>query len=160
MFDSDINLAGCAVFIRGNGEISDAKTQIIIEGSRLKSGYIAVMGNGTNTFWGTDVQIYNSTVTGKYAAVYQPQSDSLTRITNSTLEADTTIVMKGGDLEVIDCKIIGNGPHADPVYSQSGFNETGDAILVDCSYNAKINVSISVDTDAHDLLGVDCTDTG
>ncbi len=144
VFDSEINMAGCAVFIRGNGEASEAKTQIIIEDSKLNSGYVAVMGNGSSEFWGTDVQIYNSTVTGKYAAVYQPQSDSLTRVTNgSILEADTAIVMKGGNLEIIDSKVIGTGPKADPQYSQSGFVETGDAILIDCSYNVKIGVSVT-----------------
>ena len=144
VFDSKIDMAGCAVFIRGNGEVSEAKTQIIIEDSELNSGYVAIMGNGNNPCWGTDVQIYHSVVTGKYAAVYQPQTKSLTRVTNgSTLTGNTAIVMKGGDLEIIDSTVHGIGEAKEPAYSQSGFEETGDAILIDCSYNVKINVSIS-----------------
>ena len=144
VFDSKIDMAGCAVFIRGNGEVSEAKTQIIIEDSELNSGYVAIMGNGNNPCWGTDVQIYHSVVTGKYAAVYQPQTKSLTRVTNgSTLTGNTAIVMKGGDLEIIDSTVHGIGEAKEPAYSQSGFEETGDAILIDCSYNAKINVSIT-----------------
>ena len=144
VFDSKIDMAGCAVFIRGNGEVSEAKTQIIIEDSELNSGYVAIMGNGNNPCWGTDVQIYHSVVTGKYAAVYQPQIKSLTRVTNgSTLTGNTAIVMKGGDLEIIDSTVHGIGEAKEPAYSQSGFEETGDAILIDCSYNVKINVSIS-----------------
>jgi hypothetical protein len=144
VFDSKIDMAGCAVFIRGNGEVSEAKTQIIIEDSELNSGYVAIMGNGNNPCWGTDVQIYHSVVTGKYAAVYQPQIKSLTRVTNgSTLTGNTAIVMKGGDLEIIDSTVHSIGEAKEPAYSQSGFEETGDAILIDCSYNVKINVSIS-----------------
>lgn len=144
VFDSKIDMAGCAVFIRGNGEVSEAKTQIIIEDSELNSGYVAIMGNGNNPCWGTDVQIYHSVVTGKYAAVYQPQIKSLTRVTNgSTLTGNTAIVMKGGDLEIIDSTVHGIGEAKEPAYSQSGFEETGDAVLIDCSYNVKINVSIS-----------------
>ena len=144
VFDSKIDMAGCAVFIRGNGEVSEAKTQIIIEDSELNSGYVAIMGNGNNPCWGTDVQIYHSVVTGKYAAVYQPQTKSLTRVTNgSTLTGNTAIVMKGGDLEISDSTVHGIGEAKEPAYSQSGFEETGDAILIDCSYNVKINVSIS-----------------
>ena len=144
VFDSKIDMAGCAVFIRGNGEVSEAKTQIIIEDSELNSGYVAIMGNGNNPCWGTDVQIYHSVVTGKYAAVYQPQIKSLTRVTNgSTLTGNTAIVMKGGDLEIIDSTVHGIGEAKEPAYSQSGFDETGDAVMIDCSYNAKINVSIT-----------------
>lgn len=144
VFDSKIDMAGCAVFIRGNGEVSEAKTQIIIEDSELNSGYVAIMGNGNNPCWGTDVQIYHSVVTGKYAAVYQPQIKSLTRVTNgSTLTGNTAIVMKGGDLEIIDSTVHGVGEAKEPAYSQSGFDETGDAVMIDCSYNAKINVSIT-----------------
>ena len=148
VFDSKIDMAGCAVFIRGNGEVSEAKTQIIIEDSELNSGYVAIMGNGNNPCWGTDVQIYHSVVTGKYAAVYQPQIKSLTRVTNgSTLTGNTAIVMKGGDLEIIDSTVHGIGEAKEPAYSQSGFEETGDAILIDCSYNAKINVNVSGNSD-------------
>ena len=144
VFDSKIDMAGCAVFIRGNGEVSEAKTQIIIEDSELNSGYVAIMGNGNNPCWGTDVQIYHSTVTGRYAAVYQPQINSLTRVINgSILTGNTAIVMKGGDLEIVGSTVHGTGDAKEPAFSQSGFEETGDAVLVDCSYNVKVSVMIS-----------------
>ena len=144
VFDSKIDMAGCAVFIRGNGDASEAKTQIIIEDSELNSGYVAIMGNGNNPCWGTDVQIYHSTVTGRYAAVYQPQINSLTRVINgSILTGNTAIVMKGGDLEIVGSTVHGTGDAKEPAFSQSGFEETGDAVLVDCSYNVKVSVMIS-----------------
>ena len=144
VFDSKIDMAGCAVFIRGNGDASEAKTQIIIEYSELNSGYVAIMGNGNNPCWGTDVQIYHSTVTGRYAAVYQPQINSLTRVINgSILTGNTAIVMKGGDLEIVGSTVHGTGDAKEPAFSQSGFEETGDAVLVDCSYNVKVSVMIS-----------------
>lgn len=142
LFDCNVDVNGCAVFIRGNGTVSGTKTQIIVENSTLNSGYIAIMGNGTTTLWGTEVQVYRSTVHGYYAAVYQPQGDSVMKITESDMSGRTGIVLKGGDLEVRDSKILGTAPWKEPVSVQSGFDDTGDAIFIDCGYSLPVKVSI------------------
>jgi len=143
IFDSKINVNGCAVYLRGNGEKSEGKTQVVIEDCDFTSGYIAVMGNGTAAYWGTDVQIYRSTLTGQYAAVYQPQSDSITRVTESTLSGICGVVLKGGDLEVVNSTIRGTGEQKAPAVEGSGYTDTGDAIYVDCNYKTPITVTVS-----------------
>ncbi len=145
LVDSTIDVAGCAVFMRGNGDRSADSTRIIIENCSLNSGYVTLMGNGSNTFRGTDVQIYNSTLTGLYAAVYQPQSDSITKAMNSTLTGGTGVVIKGGDLELVNSKVYGTDAAAAPAYEGSGFTQTGDAVLVDCSYGVGISVRVTED---------------
>ncbi len=145
LVDSTIDVAGCAVFMRGNGDRSADSTRIIIENCTLNSGYVTLMGNGTDTFWGTDVQIYNSTLTGLYAAVYQPQSDSITKVMNSTLTGGVGIVVKGGDLDIVNSRVYGTDAAAAPEFEGSGFTQTGDAVLVDCSYGVGIAVRITED---------------
>lgn len=142
IFGGEIKAKKCAVFLRGNGAQSSGRSQVFIENSVLESGYIAVTGNGNSTCWGTEVQIYKSTVTGLYAAVYQPQGDSLTRVVESTLSGITGIVVKGGDLQVVDSIVNGTGDRQDPKLENSGFTDTGDAIYIDCSYQQPINVSV------------------
>lgn len=143
LLDSTVNVSGCAVYIRGNGSTNDSRTRVIIENCKLTSGYIAVMGNGTEAYWGTDIQIYNSTLSGYYAAVYQPQGDSVTRLTQSTATGMCGVVVKGGDLYVVDSTVTGNGDKQEPKLEGSGYTDTGDAIYVDCSYEKPIYVSIS-----------------
>lgn len=146
LFDSTIEVAGCAVYLRGNGSSEDGSTSVIVENCQLNSGYIGIMGNGTNSYWDTDVQIYRSTVTGLYAAVYQPQGDSLLRVTESTLSGLTGIVLKGGDLVITDSTIKGTGTGdavSEPAYAPSGFTDTGDGVYLECSYDNVMNVTIS-----------------
>ena len=143
IFDSNISASSCAIYMRGNGSSEDGYTQVIIENSTLTSDYITIMGNGTSKFWGTDVQIYQSTVTGYYAAVYQPQSDSITRAIESNLSGMTGIVIKGGDLVVTNSTVVGTAEDpAEPKYEGSGFSDTGDGIFIECSYANTINVAI------------------
>jgi len=145
LFDCEISAATGAVHVRGNGAESDGRTQVIIDNCVLTSDYITILGNGTKTYWGTDIQITNSTLKGYYAAVYQPQGDSLTRIKNCTLIGGTGIVMKGGDLEITDSTIEGiftANQVQDPAYNNNGFSDTGDALYVDCSYGAPMNILI------------------
>lgn len=139
----EINMESCAVYMRGNGDKSAGRSQLVIEDCKLNSNYIAVMGNGTASFWGTEIQIYKSKVTGKYAAVYQPQGDSITKVTQSTLSGISGIVIKGGDLEVVDSVVNGTGAKQEPKVENSGFTDTGDAIYIDCGYQQPINVSVS-----------------
>lgn len=143
LFDCTIEVAGCAVFVRGNGSAADGSTQVVVEGCTLTSGYITIMGNGSSGNWGTDVQIYQSKLTGYYAAIYQPQGDSVTRVIESTASGMTGIALKGGDLYVVDSTVTGTGEKAAPKLESNGYTDTGDAIYVDCSYEKAIYVSIS-----------------
>lgn len=139
----EITMESCAVYMRGNGEKSPGRSQLIIEDCELNSNYITVMGNGTAAYWGTEIQIYNSKLTGYYAAVYIPQSDSLTRVVESTLSGNCGLVIKAGDLEVLNSSIQGIGEKQPPKQEMSGYTDTGDAIYIDCTYQKPIRVTIS-----------------
>ena len=143
LFGCEIDVEGCAVYLRGNGDKSRTKTQLIIEKCTLKSNYITIMGNGTDDYWGTDIQIYQTTLEGKYAAIYQPQSDSLTRLTESKATGMCGIVIKGGDLDIVSGTIQGTGESKEPQIEGSGYTDTGDAVYVDCGYSVPIRVTIS-----------------
>lgn len=143
LFNCNISVAGCAVYVCGNGADSAGSTRIIIEDSILASQYVTVMSNGTNTNWGTDIQIYNSELTGKYAALYQPQGDSITTVVNSTLSGLTGIALKAGDLVITDSKIYGTGAASEPQYEASGFTDTGDALYIEDGYKIPMSVRIS-----------------
>lgn len=148
LFDCDIDAERCAVFLRGDGTDKDGKTQVIIENSVIKSNYIAVTGSGNQVSWGTDLEIYRSQITGKYAAVYQPQSESSVRITDSTLSGITGVVIKGGEMAIKDCTITGTGATSEifePAVNLSGFTDTGDGVYIDCSYQKDVFVQISGD---------------
>jgi hypothetical protein len=148
LFDCNIEAERCAVYLRGDGTTKDGKTQVVIENSVIKSNYIAVTGSGNNVSWGTELQIYHSEITGKYAAVYHPQSDGIVRVTDSTLSGITGIVIKGGELVIKDSVISGTGKTNEifePAVDGSGFTDTGDGVYVDCSYQHQIIVGISGD---------------
>lgn len=148
LFDCNIDAERCAVYLRGDGTTKDGKTQVVIENSVIKSNYIAVTGSGNNVSWGTELQIYHSEITGKYAAVYHPQSDGIVRVTDSTLSGITGIVIKGGELVIKDSVISGTGKTNEifePAVDGSGFTDTGDGVYVDCSYQHQIIVGISGD---------------
>lgn len=145
VIDSSITAEGCAVYLRGNADVVEGDTRVIIENSTLTSEYITIMGNGTDTYWGTDIQVYNSTLVGKYAAVYQPQGDSITRLVESTVTGITGIAIKGGELEIINSVVSGTAGGEEPKLQGSGFSDTGDALFVDCSYQKPIKVTITGD---------------
>lgn len=147
LFDCQVNTDGCSVYVRGNGERSEGKTQVIVENCILESNYITIMGNGTSAYWGTDIQIYNSQLKGYYSALYLPQSESVTRLTDCTLEGGTGIAIKGGDLEIVNCRVAGTMESSEPKVEGSGYTDTGDALYVDCSYGYPIHISITGDAE-------------
>ena len=148
LFECNIDIDSCAVYVIGNGTVADGYTQIIVEDCTFNSDYITIMGNGSPGNGGTDIQIYNSTLTGYYSAIYQPQDDSITRVTDSTLSGITGIAIKGGDLTITDSKIYGNGEAGEivaPSYANSGFADTGNALYIEDGYGIPINVTIAGD---------------
>ena len=144
--ECNITATDCAVYVRGNGEKSGQLTQITIEKSTLHGDLGAIWGNGTSTYWGTSIQILDSTVTGGAAAVYQPQRNSKMTIVNSTLEGDMGVVVKGGDVHIIDTSITatgnGNPTNMTPGFNVSGFVDIGSAIYLEANYEWVMSVTV------------------
>jgi len=146
-------LVGCSfdteeetIMLRGNGPVTGQKTQLIVENCSISSGYIGIMGNGSDSStgnWGTDIQILNSTVSGRWAGVFQPQKDSTLTITDSAISGYTGLAVKGGTVKVSGGSVTGTGDIAyAPAMEGSGFTDTADAVYVDGSYNYGISLEI------------------
>lgn len=128
------------LWIYGNGNTSEKNTTIVIENSEVfGEKYIGILCNGT--YFGTDIQVKNSTVKGSYAAIYFPQKDSLLTVDKSTLEGGTALAVKGGTVKVIDSTVAGIGDYRstplpdDPSkLSMSGYWDTGDGIYLEANY--------------------------
>ncbi len=157
ILDSVIEAKGCGVFISGNGFLSDQKSQLIIENSTVSGGRYGISGNGDASGsgrWGTDIRILGSTIlsmedpqTGvRTAGIYQPQKNSTLLIRDSKVEGGTGVVIKGGSVSVYGSTIIGNGAYTEPVFAQSGFTDTGDAVYAETNYGYEISLYISADS--------------
>lgn len=153
--DSHIQAESATILITGDGTASERKTALIIENSTVESGYIAISGNGTATNpgrWGTEIQIYDSVITGLYAGIYQPQMQSHTLVKNSEISGWTGIAIKGGNVTVVDSKVTGTGKDTEVVtptvsnISKSGFVDTGDGIYVESTYEYPISITVSGDS--------------
>lgn len=149
--DSKIRLIGCtvnatesAVHLTGNGEVSERLTQLVVEDCTIYGDYMGIVGNGNSYSCGTDTTIINSTVEGKWAGVYHPQKDSFMTITGSTIIGNTGLALKGGQTTVIDSVITGTGEHGitEPVYSNSGFADTGDGIYLETNYEWAVSAQV------------------
>lgn len=153
--DSVIRLVGCtinteeeAIYLRGNGDATGRQTRLLIENTTLYGGYIGVMGNGSEGQQGTDTQIINSTVSGYWAGIYQPQFSSVTTISNrSTVSGLTGAVIKGGTLNVVDSTVRGVGTETEIAQPSkdltSGFWDTGAGISVETNYGHEIVVNVT-----------------
>ena len=150
--DSDVRLVNCNItafedglWIYGNGGVSERNTNIIVDGCNINgTGYAGIICNGT--YYGTNINITDSTVKGYYAAVYFPPAQSVLTVENSTLEGWTGLVVKGGTANVIDSVITGTGEHNAPPenLSLNGWTDTGDGIYLEANYSAwytVINIS-------------------
>ena len=160
----EFNTGTCTVFVSGNGDRSEQKTQVVIEDSNLVSeGYI-ICGNGTSTpgsgRYGTDIQVINSTLTstgvgnasddGSWGAcIYHPQKDSDLTVYGCTLEGFMGIGIKGGTVNIIETTIKANGIFKELTLKGSGFSNTGDAVYIETGYNDSISLYISGCTLSH-----------
>lgn len=151
ILDSKLNGDICAVFISGNGLVSDQKSQLIIENSTLESSSFALSGNGDtsgNGRWGTDIQIINSelTGTGDGIGIYQPQKNSTLTVINSKVTGYTGIALKGGSARIMDESVItGTGAFKEPGSENSGVTNTGDAIYIETNYGYEIYLLVGND---------------
>jgi len=144
--ECNISATDCAIYARGNGGTSGQRTQITIEKSTLHGDLGAIWGNGSNTAWGTSIQILDSTVTGGAAAIFHPQRSSIMTITNSTLAGDMGVAVKGGDVHIIDSVITATGDgdptNMTPGVSNSGVTDTGAGIYLETNYGWSMSVTV------------------
>lgn len=141
----EINTVDSVVWLKGNGDKSPRKTTLVVDSCNLNSKeYIAIGGNGTTSIHGTDIQIISSTITGYYSGIFHPMSKSDLYIKNSTVTGMTGIAIKGGNVMIEDCTIVGLGPKGEPSYSGSGYADTGDGIYVEDNYAVENNLPIDI----------------
>lgn len=145
MVDCKLDTSYCGVMVYGNGSTSSQKTQVYIEDCEISGEYMGIVGNGTvgngtaasPGSWGTDIQVSNSKVYGKWAGIYQPQQKSTVTITNnSEITGNTGIVVKCGSARIQDSTVIGLGDQTlqAPGLSGGGFYDTGDGVYVETNY--------------------------
>lgn len=143
--DSVVKISGCdfdtnssAVSVFGNGSKSEARSRMIIEDSKIKSGYIGITGQGTNKKgderWGTSLTLIHDEIEGYWAALYQPQQQSDTVMKNCTLKGYTGMAVKGGSVTAYSCFFEGTGEHGDARNSGGGWTDTGDGVYVEATY--------------------------
>ena len=159
--NSNIRLVGCdittqevSIKINGDGYLSGGKTYLVVQDSKIKStGYAGILGNGNATDpgqWGTDIQVINSEVSGYYTAIYHPQQQSNLAVSNSKLSGMTGVVIKAGNVLIVDSEITGtgNGDIVEPSEDKltgNGFLDTGDGIYVETDYKKPISIEIRGD---------------
>lgn len=145
LYNCKTDAGTCGVYILGNGEASEQKTQLIIEKSELKAEGFVICGGGNPDSRGTDIRIIDSILKGtgeNSVGIYQPQKDGETVIFNSTIEAHTGIALKAGVVEIVDSHIYGTGPYGAPGYAVSGSKDTGDAVYIEANYGHPISLII------------------
>lgn len=132
---STISTGQPTVMVIGNNTTTAQKTRCVIENSTLTSGYVTVCGNGQTVSGGTAIEIKDSIITGKYAAVYHPQDNSTIHAENSTFTGNTGIAVKGGSMTLHNCAVTGDGTKGDPTFQSSGFSDTGAGIYLEAGYD-------------------------
>ncbi len=155
--DCDLSCSSMAVFVKGNGVLSEAPTRVIIENSRLvSSGYYAIAGSGnafpTGGNYGTDIVVRDSTVEGYYSAIYHPQRESSLLVENSTLAGITPLVMKGGDAVLVDAVVTASNQEGvqqlitPPAANKSGYSDTGAGVYVEGGFETPASVQMRGNT--------------
>lgn len=133
----DLDTAATTVFLYGNGEETQTRSRVILQNSTVKSGYIGISGQGTDTEgdqrWGTELVVLSSTVEGQWAGIYHPQRGSSAVISDSTVIGYTGLVVKGGTVTLYGCEISGTGEFASAAVS-GGFTDTGGGVYVEAAY--------------------------
>lgn len=112
-----------------------AKTaKLVVNGGHLIGSSAGITGNGSRQ--NTEITINGGTIQGltenDSTGIFHPQ-DGLLTVNGGEISGAMGIYMKSGGLVVADGHISGNGAKADYVASGNGFNNTGDAIVIDNS---------------------------
>lgn len=143
--DCELQTSDVSVRILGNGTKSKTRTRVQIVRTTLDSGYAAVVTSGNAPAAGVDIDILDSSLTGKWAAIYQTSTDTICAIRGSMLTGYTALVQKAGEVTVENCHIIGTGAKGNPAFSNSGWTDTGDGIYIETNYNADIKLTVRGD---------------
>lgn len=133
---STISTGQPTVMVIGNNTTTAQKTRCVIENSTLTSGYVTVCGNGKTVSGGTAIEIKDSIITGKYAAVYHPQDNSTLHAENSTFTGNTGIAVKGGTVYLDNCVVTGSATATlAGAFNNNGFTDTGAAVYLEAGYD-------------------------
>ena len=150
------------VHVFGNGAASSSRTVLLVEDCTIESTFAGILGDGSDNCYGTDIQVLNSTVKGKYAGIYQPQRGSRLLVQNSTVEGMTGIAVKGGTVTIRNCIVNGTGekdvvPTEEQVKaSRNDWLDTGAGVYVEANYDwaDEITLTITDSTISTKTLGV------
>ena len=141
---STISTGQPTVMVIGNNTTTAQKTRCVIENSTLTSGYVTVCGNGQTVSGGTAIEIKDSIITGKYAAVYHPQDNSTLHAENSTFTGNTGIAVKGGTVYLDNCAVTGRAEAAlAGSFNNNGFTDTGAAVYLEAGYE-RDNIAVYI----------------
>ena len=141
---STISTGQPTVMVIGNNTTTAQKTRCVIENSTLTSDYVTVCGNGQTVSGGTAIEIKDSIITGKYAAVYHPQDNSTLHAENSTFTGNTGIVVKGGTVYLDNCVVTGSATAAlAGAFNNNGFTDTGAAVYLEAGYE-RDNIAVYI----------------
>ena len=132
------------VMVIGNNTTTAQKTRCVIENSTLTSDYVTVCGNGQTVSGGTAIEIKDSIITGKYAAVSHPQDNSTLHAENSTFTGNTGIAVKGGTVYLDNCVVTGSATETlAGAFNNNGFTDTGAAVYLEAGYE-RDNIAIYI----------------
>lgn len=141
---STISTGQPTVMVIGNNTTTAQKTRCVIENSTLTSNYVTVCGNGQTVSGGTAIEIKDSIITGKYAAVYHPQDNSTLHAENSTFTGNTGIAVKGGTVYLDNCVVTGSATAAlAGAFNNNGFTDTGAAVYLEAGYE-RDNIAVYI----------------
>lgn len=138
------------IHVFGNGAASSSRTVLLVEDCTIESTFAGILGNGSDDCYGTDIQVLNSTVKGKYAGIYQPQRGSRLLVQNSTVEGMTGIAVKGGTVTIRNCIVNGTAekgfvPTAEQVKaSRNGWLDTGAGVYVEANYDWAEEIAMTI----------------
>ena len=138
------------VHVFGNGAASSSRTVLLVEDCTIESTFAGILGNGSDDCYGTDIQVLNSTVKGKYAGIYQPQRGSRLLVQNSTVEGMTGIAIKGGTVTIRNCIVNGTAedgfvPTEEQVKaSRNGWLDTGAGVYVEANYDWADEITLMI----------------
>lgn len=132
------------VMVIGNNTTTAQKTRCVIENSTLTSNYVTVCGNGQTVSGGTAIEIKDSIITGKYAAVYHPQDNSTIHAENTTFTGNTGIAVKGGTVYLDNCVVTGSATETlAGAFNNNGFTDTGAAVYLEAGYE-RDNIAVYI----------------
>ncbi len=116
---------GNAIYVYGSG------AKCIINGGTISGANIALTGNGTNTNWGTYIEINGGKIiNSNNLAIYHPQVGTL-NINGGHIEGYSAIYQKAGTMNITGGTFVATKEYTDYTYSGSGANSTGDCIIID-----------------------------